>query len=269
MDKKFQQSQYLGGSAPLVGAALKQASAWKQMQKTILTSVAQQQNREAQRLQTKYGDQDSSVNDALQRATQLNARLEFGSRQIQSLKRFLSTYAQPGVFHGYVMNSKGYPAHNATVEISVGENSAKTFSANTQADGYFRVLLNASQASKTSNDVKAGTEKSAAQSETDSEASLSGLLKQIAQRQFQLGAGRDGKDVSHNTRDSKDTKNSVASAVVAGSTNSASAVTNLNVRVRVLDASGVERLQDPNPPEFKDGESEFRVYALPLTGGKT
>ena len=240
---KMEQASYLGGTATLVRQAVQQSSAWAQWQKTVLASVAQQQSREAQRLQAKYGNQDSSANEALQRAEILKARVDTSATQTQGLKRFLSTYTQPGLFHGYVLNTDGSAAQNAKVELSVGANEHKTFSASTQADGYFRLLLNGNR----------GTEKPVKESETN----FAGLLKQMAQRQSQFDTQRDFRNLK---------KDGGTPASASASTPSAVAME--GVQVRVFDASGAERLNDENPPEFKDGESEFRVYVLPPVVGK-
>jgi hypothetical protein len=225
-----------------ISAALSQAAELGQqvleLQQALLGGVARAQGLEAKRLAALHGEDDPRIARAAARAQLLQElRAEAGARA-QDVGRFAEASQRDGTFHGYVIQPDGAPAEAYTVQMEVSDVSSKrTQGGKTKTDptGYFRIDAGA----------------------TDQPA---GGLQRMVER-FARAASMDDDATA-------DDVGARAAAPVGGTetptgtgtaTETGTAVTS---KVEVLDQSGRVVLEDPMPPTFDGGSSEFRYYVL-------
>lgn len=203
----------------------------------LLGGMRRAREREAKRIAARYGDADPRIEQA-QQHMQAYERLQAAAKsQLGSVKSVVETLQRDGLFHGTVMLADGQAAAKYTVRLSVqtaANQKAQVLSATTDSDGHFRMELSELKA-------VAGSFTGAASSKVHWSERLF--------RSLNLGELHEAAAPA-----------TAASAPAPAAT--VDADTALTSSVQVLDPAGKVVFEDPMPPEFTDGQSEYRYYVV-------
>lgn len=203
------------------------------LQQAVLSGIASAQRREAKRLAALHGEDEPRLAGAQARAERfeaLHAELAAGS---EVARQFVSTFQSDGVFHGYVMKADGTGAEAYVVQLEFLRAEQKELEpgrAQTDASGYFRIDLGAWKRERRQAAPEPGR-----------------WAERFAQMAAMEGFAAEPPAGEAAPR---------AAAQVASETA-------YETSVRVFDPNGRLVFDDPMPPTFDDGTSEFRFYVLP------
>lgn len=230
-----QAAQLAGISAAFVHAA-QLGPQVLELQQSLLGGIARSQHREADRLAARHAKDDPRVARAAERARRLEELQAESGTHAQEAGRFAAASQHDGTFHGYVIQPDGTPAAAHTVLVEVGDAVSKQTrqgKTETDATGYFRIDLT-------------GT--------TQPAQGLQRLIERLVRATTMAD-------------DAVAATQGAPAAVLAGGalagTVRATGTTTAGSRVGVLDSSGRVVFEDPIPPTFDGGNSEFRYYVLP------
>jgi hypothetical protein len=212
-----------------------------QLQKSLLGGVVRAQQREAERLAALHAKGDPRIKRASEGAQRLQELHAEVNARAQEVERFAAASQRAGTFYGYVVQPDGAPAEAYTVQIKVKEDTSKPArqgTAKTDATGYFRIDL-------------------------ESADQPGGALQIIFDR-----LARGAKDAAPGGGQPPGTPGGGQPPGAPAADDSKpgpeqSAETTAASTVVVSDPSGNVVLEDPIPPTFEGGSSEFRYYVLP------
>lgn len=218
----------LAGMASAFGEAIKLGPQVLTLQQALVAGMGRSQEREAERLRKRHGDQDPRVADAAARAASYGELKTVVDGHAQAAARIAETFTREGLFHGYVALPDASPAQGHTVRLSLERDDKSGFhgSAETDARGYFCIDLGVAREPK----------KEAAQD----------VINRWSQRVARALGPVDG---------------TTQAKAAAERTEPTSAQT-VRSQVSVLDPTGRLVFEDPLPPTFDSLPSEFRYYVV-------
>jgi hypothetical protein len=235
---RLEQDNLLAGTTDAFGRTGELALEILALQQALLGGIAGAQRREAKRLAQAGGEEDPRIDAALERAARfdaLHAEVEHGGAVAQHLA---ATFQTDGVFHGYVTRSDGAPAaegHVVQLKLQrTDQRVPESYSAKTDAAGYFRMEL-----------AMPGRDADRVAPEPG------GWFERFAQMAAAPGtpAGQ--------------AKGAAAATATTAAPTPAPDQGAVETNVQVLAPSGRVVFDDPVPPLFDAGVSEFRYYVLP------
>jgi hypothetical protein len=210
------------------------------LQQSVLAGLVRSQDREAQRLRARHGDDDPRIARALERAQRFGELREQAGAQGEAVQRLAQTFQRDAMFHGYVLHADGSAAANHTVRLALRpgsdtkqQPSGRALSGKTDSSGYFRIELG-----------KAG------HGRDDPREGLTRWVQRVAQAMS---------TAIEETQDDDGANGRAPTTDAAADTGAEEAPPSA---VDVLDAGGRLVHQDPIPPSFDGMASEFRFYAL-------
>lgn len=206
------------------------------LQHALLQGIVRSQRREAERLAQRFGKDNSRAADAAARAKAFAELQSQVVEQTEVVGRVADTVTQEGLFHGYVTQFDGAPAHGYVVKLLVDDAAGKSLkrsgSAKTDGTGYFRIDMNTAAPSR-------GKEW------------IDRLLRKMP------GAG-----AADLFGAAVPTATAASPGAGAPAEPKPSEPTRIRSEVQVMDNSGRVVYNDPIPPRFDGMESEFRLYVL-------
>lgn len=147
------------------------------LQQSLIGGLARSQEREAARL-AKEDKKDPLVAAAEARAERAGALGAELAKAGEAARRLVKGFSRGGMFHGYVIDTKGEPATGYVVQLSnaaAGTDARKALKAKTDETGYFRIDFDApTRKARRIEDVitmAAGTREKAAKAEGAKEGS--------------------------------------------------------------------------------------------------
>lgn len=237
---RVEQAAHLAGIADALGQAAEFGPQVLALQTSVLDGLVRSQEREAQRLRARHGDDDPRIARAQERAQRFGELRAQAGDQGEALQRLAQTFQRDAMFHGYVLHADGSAAANHTVRLALRagsgakqQHSGRALSGKTDSNGYFRIELG-----------KAGQERD------DAGEGLTRWVQRVAQSMS---------TAMEETQDDDGATGRMPAASAAADTGEEDT---RRSAVDVLDAGGRLVYQDPIPPSFDDMASEFRFYAL-------
>ncbi len=240
---RLEHDTQLAGMAAAFGRAGELGPQVLALQQAVLSGIARSQRREARRLEALGTPDDPRIADALERAERFdafNGEFEQGAKVAQ---QFISTFQQDGRFQGYVTHADGAPAAGYTVQLKLRSPNQKepaSGTAQTDSAGYFRIDLALANQGR-SQAVPAP--------------------ERWAERFAQMASTESS---AAEPADAKAAPNAAPAATVASA--QAAGGSAIESSVQVFDPNERLVFEDPVPPTFDDGMSEFRYYLLPEAG---
>ena len=254
-NSRLDDATYVAGLAGAFGEAAKLGPQVLALQQALLAGMVQSRRREAER-RSKQNKDDPRAAAAAQKANQLAELQALAEGRIGDVGNFADALQRGRILHGYVAQPDGTPAEMHVVQVDVRDAASKKSRrgrAKTDADGYFRIDLGGSdqgggilrvldQLARAVPDDAAGTE--AAPVPAASAAEAAPPPDNAVHEADPPSAG------APPAAPSGDATSSGAAAPASASA------------VQVLDPNGQVVLEDPLPPRFAGGNSEFRYYVL-------
>ncbi|HEY0858577.1 MAG TPA: hypothetical protein VGE16_16045 [Albitalea sp.] len=236
---KVEQAAHQAGIADALSEAVGLAPQVLALQKAVLEGLARSQNREAERLKARHGENDPRIARASNRALRFDELRMQTVAQAEVADRLAQTFRIEGIFHGYVHHADATPAAGHTVRLALRgasdtkQQAARTTTAKTDATGYFRM------------DIGKGSREKGAAAGLDPwvERVTTALSRELDEAAAPEEAGE-----------------RVAGTHASATTDGGNAAT--AAQVEVIDPSGRVVFEDPVPPSFDELASEFRYYTL-------